>query len=295
MAINRRKAFRAVLRSAVLAATAFVGACWFVGGALVAPANHVVGPPPDDLPVESITISSKSGGELAAWYIPADDATATVILLHPLRGDRRSMLGRARLLHEHGYATLLVDLQAHGESPGDHVTAGYRERHDVAAAVDYVRVRSPRHKVAVIGRSLGGAATLLATPVIDALVLESVYPTIEEAVHNRVALRLGLLHHALAPALLAQLQPRLGISPTQLRPIDHIAAVECPVLIAAGECDLHTTLAESRRLFDTAREPKQIVIFAGAAHVDLLSADPELYGSDVLGFLRTHLQLPDAE
>ena len=170
----------------------FAGASWIVGGRLVAPAQRSVGPPPDDLPVESITIPSESGSSLAAWFVPVRSTANTVILLHPLRGDRRSMLGRARLLHDAGYSTLLVDLLAHGESQGDHITAGYLERHDVAAAVDFIRSRKPDQKIAVVGCSLGGVAALLATPLgIDALVLESVYPTITEAVHDRVSTRLG--------------------------------------------------------------------------------------------------------
>lgn len=195
------------------------------------------------------------------------------------------------MLVDAGYATLLVDLQAHGESSGDNITAGFRERHDVAAAVDYARSRNPNHKIGVVGRSLGGAATLLASPLeIDALVLESVYPTITEAVHNRVSIRLGPFHHVVAPILLAQLKPRLGIWPSQLRPIDHIEAVNCPVMVAAGGIDRHTSLAESKRLYNAACEPKQLLIFADASHVDLLAHDPRKYETQVLGFLDTHLR-----
>lgn len=271
----------------------FVGVSWLVFGGLVESANRVVGPPPEDMPVESLTIPSASGSLLGAWYIAARDARATVILFHPIRGNRRSMLGRAKLLHQIGYSILMVDLQAHGESGGEHITAGYLERHDVSAAVDLVRNRNPSHKIGVVGWSLGGAASLLASPLeIDVLVLESVYPTISDAVHDRVSIRLGPLHHLFAPVLLVQLEPRLGISPSQLRPIDNIANVGCPVLVASGELDLHTTLAETERLFDAATEPKQLVIFPSATHTDLLIHDREKYRNDVVGFLDQYLQQP---
>lgn len=120
--------------------------------------------------------------------------------------------------------------------------------------------------------------------------LESVYPTLSEAVHNRVAMRLGSLHYVLAPALLVQLKARLGVWPSQLRPMDHIADVNCPVLVAAGELDRHTTLAETERLFNAAREPKRLVVFEGAAHVDLLQHQPDRYRNEVVGFLNTHLR-----
>ena len=270
----------------VVLVLAFGAVSWFVCEALVAPANRPVGPPPGDLSAESINIPSDSGSSLAAWFVPCNNSTATIILLHPVRSNRRSMVGRAKLLRDAGYSTLLVDLQAHGESPGEHITAGFLERHDVAAAVQFVRSQDPDQKIGVVGCSLGGAATLLAAPLeIDALVLESVYPTITDAIHDRISMRLGPLHYVLAPALLVQLKPRLGISPSQLRPIDNIATVDCPVLVAAGDLDLHTTLAETKRLYNTAVEPKQLVIFNGAAHTDLLTHDPVKYRNDVVGFL----------
>ena len=123
---------------------------------------------------------------------------------------------------------------------------------------------------------------------VDALVLESVYPTIGEAVRNRVSKRLGALSDVLAPALLVQLKPRLGISPSQLCPIEHVAKVDCPVLIASGDCDAHTTLPETERLFAAAREPKQLIIFEGAAHDDLLAHDRERYG-EIVSFLNACL------
>ncbi len=87
-----------------------------------------------------------------------------------------------------------------------------------------------------------------------------------------------------------QLKPRLGISPSQLRPIDYIDKVGCPVLIAAGECDLHTTLAETRRLYEAAQEPKRLVIFEGASHSDLLVCDRDKY-FEIFAFLDDHLGL----
>ena len=46
------------------------------------------------------------------------------------------MVNRARFLHAAGYAVLLIDLQAAGESPGKAVTLGYREANDVKHRFD---------------------------------------------------------------------------------------------------------------------------------------------------------------
>jgi alpha-beta hydrolase superfamily lysophospholipase len=262
---------------------------WIVGGKLVAPASRTVGAAPEDFPARTIFIESDSGSKLVAWHLEVPESEATILLLHSVRSDRRSMLSRAMLLRDRGYSTLLVDLQAHGESDGDNITVGHLEKQDVTACVQYIRNRNPHERIAIVGRSLGGAAALLSRVEVDLLVIESVYPTIGEAIHNRVEIRLGPLHHALAPLLLWQLKPRLGISPGDLRPIDQLQHFKCPVLIASGSMDQHTTLQETKSMVELANEPKKFVIFEGVGHDDLLSADPEKYQNEIIGFIENNL------
>lgn len=262
---------------------------WVVGGRLVASANHSV-EAPDNLAVVDFQIESRSGSTIAGWTLSSKPGDPVVVLLHPIRGNRSTMLGRARLLHERGFSVVLIDLQAHGESSGENITLGHLEKHDVEAVVKHAKSNFPGSRIGVIGWSLGGASALLASPLrVDAMVLESVYPTISDAVYDRVDLRLGSLKHVAAPMLLAQLSIRLGISSRDLRPIDFIGKVDCPVLVLAGDQDLHTPLEESQAMFDAAQQPKQMVTFAGASHQDLLAYDSELYEQKVVEFLRLNL------
>lgn len=279
----------------IFAALAFFGALGlvayiWVGSVLMAPAFRPAPEAPSHLGAQSVEIGSTSGSTLSAWLASPPKPRGAVVLLHCVRCARSDMLGRAELLWNAGYAVLLPDLQAHGESTGDAITFGHLESRDALASVEFVRSRFPNLPVVGIGTSLGGAAFLLASDSIglDALVLESVYPTIEEAVDNRIDIRLGWLSKVMAPLLMLQLEPRLGVSTADLRPIDHIGSVGCPVLVAAGTEDRHTRLAETQRFFAAAREPKELWLVEGAAHVDLLRFDPEGYATTVLGFLERH-------
>ena len=204
---------------------------------------------------------------------------------------RRSMLARARLLLPEGLSVLLVDLQAHGESPGEQITFGFRESDNARVALAWLRSRRPHARVGVIGNSLGGAAVLLGRqPIgVDAVVVEAVYPDIRRSLENRVRLRLGPLAPALAPLLVLQLRPRLGVGPDDLRPITGIARLGAPILVVAGQLDRHTTLAESEALFAAAAPPKELWVVAGAHHEDFLAKDPAGYRERVVGFLRRHL------
>jgi uncharacterized protein len=266
-------------------------ASWFVAGAIVAPNPHLIGEPPSDLNATTFTVNSDSGSLISGWHTKPSHSNGVIVLLHGIRGSRLAMLERARMLHREGYATVMIDLQAHGESPGDAITVGYLEKHDVRAAVEYARREHPDERIGVIGVSLGGAAALLASPLnIDALVIESVYPNIYDAIHNRVAAKLGPLSLIPASLLLIQLQPRLGVSPSELRPIDSIADVACPICVASGSVDEHTTKSETQAMYAEAQEPKHLWLVDGAAHVDLLCADPVNYRQRIIGFLDHHLR-----
>jgi uncharacterized protein len=261
------------------------------GSVLTAPVPQTIGEPPADLHVRSVTFQSESGSNIHGWFVHGVKGAGAVALMHGFRSNRLSLVDRARFLNRAGYAVLLFDFQAHGESPGDHVSIGFRESKDAKAAVNFLREQAPGEKVGIVGISMGGASTLLADPPIqaEAIVLEMVYPTIEEAVANRLTRRLGGWSKVLAPLLVWQLKPRLGVAANQLRPIDHLGS-STPKLFIAGADDRHTTLAESQRMFDAAAGPKEFWIVNGAAHVDLHAAHKVEYEQRVISFFQHYLK-----
>ena len=260
---------------------------WWVGSRLVEPVQHAV-PLPADFPARALTIP---GTGIAAWWLDQGAGTPVVLLLHPIRTDRSAMLSRARLLVQHGFSVALIDLQAHGETPGTAITFGWRESADVRSALSWLRREAPGRRVGVVGCSLGGAAVLLGPQPagFDAVVLEAVYPRFRRAIENRVRIRLGGLAPLLTPLLLVQLGSRLDVSPEDLEPIRSMDRLGAPVFVVAGSRDEHTTPAESSELFQAAREPKGLWIVDGARHQDLLAYDRAGYEAQVVGFLRRYL------
>jgi uncharacterized protein len=276
----------------VLVLVALIAGAAVTGDVLTRPAQHGVGPSPASLPAESLTLQTRAGETVASWLIRGKTGCGAVLLVHGVRADRRDMVGRAIYLRSLGYTVLLIDLPAHGESSGTHITYGLQEARGVEAALDYLTRESPREHTGVIGVSLGGAALLLAklTKPPNAAVLESVYPTIDEALTNRLALYLGPVGKPLAPLLTWQLPLRLGISADQLRPIDAIHKLAAPVLIISGGNDQHTTREQTERLFAAAHEPKELWIVEGAAHVDLHSFGQLDYQKRVAAFMGKYLR-----
>ncbi|GJL63486.1 MAG: hypothetical protein NPIRA04_21400 [Nitrospirales bacterium] len=211
--------------------------------------------------------------------------------MHATRFNRLSMVGRARFLHKAGYSVLLFDFQSHGESEGDLVTFGDQERDDARTAVKFMVQRHPSAPIGIIGFSLGGTAAVLNGPSLgaDALVIEAVLSTLEQAVINRIHQRVGPLAPLLAHPLLLSFQVRYGINPQSIRPIDFIHTLGIPVFVIGGTHDEHTLPSETQALYSKAHSPKKLWFVQGAHHQDFHQYAPTDYETRVLPFLNAHI------
>jgi pimeloyl-ACP methyl ester carboxylesterase len=211
--------------------------------------------------------------------------------MHGIRANRLQLVNHAEFLFHAGYSVLLFDFQAHGESLGKHITAGYLESRDAAAAVEFARQKFPNRKICADGFSMGGAAAVLAKPPlrVDAMILQSVYPDIGQAITDRLESRFGWFGKFGTPFLTRQLKPRLGFGPEDLCPIQQVGKITVPKFFIAGTADRDTTLPESKALFNAAAEPKQLWLLEGAGHVDMLAFAKTEYEKRILDFLAKNL------
>ena len=251
-----------------------------------------MGEPPTDLPIQEFTFQNESGLALSGWLIRNHDAQHGILLMHGNGQNRAIMIPRARFLYKAGYSVFLFDFRAHGKSKGKFKTFGIGEHEDAKAAMALLKRETGVQRTAVIGFSLGGAASILGDSPLDtdAFVLEAVFPTIEAAVANRIRLRIGSLLTWTHPLLSYQIPLRTGISLNQLRPIDQIERISQPVFLIAGAEDQRTTAIESKALFEaiTAKE-KQLWLVPEANHTNFHAATPQIYEQKTLDFLNRAL------
>ncbi len=263
-----------------------------LGALLTGPAPSAVETLSIDLPVETVTIPVTQGTDVHGWLAHGQPGGAAILLVHSMRSNRLEMLSRAQFLHAAGYHVLMIDLHAHGETAGNRITFGARESESVLAAVTFLRNTYPHERLGAIGTSLGAAAIVLARQdlKLDAVILESLHPTFEEAVHNRLKLHFGNHASFLLPVMLAQLSFYTGSATESLNPIDHVNNLHSPTLFIAGTQDAHTTQSESERLYNAARSPKEIWIVPGAGHINMHSYAGKTYERHVLAFLAQYLR-----
>lgn len=152
--------------------------------------NEGVTPATFRLPFEEVAFNARDGVPLAGWWVPAENAKGTVVLVHGLNRSRIEMARKLPFLHQAGWNALLFDLRRHGASGGAVRSLGWGERLDVLGALDYARKRAPQPIVAW-GISFGGAAVVLAAAEerqISGVICDSSYRSLRDTAHHHLEL-----------------------------------------------------------------------------------------------------------
>jgi fermentation-respiration switch protein FrsA (DUF1100 family) len=204
--------------------------------------------------VESVRFPTADGLELAGWFVPAGaEAKATVLVFNGNAGNRAYRAPLATALAAHGFNVLLFDYRGFGGNPGSPTEIGLAA--DARAPRDYLADRPDvdAARVVYFGESLGTgvAVALAAEQPPAALILRSPFTSMADV---------GAYHYPILPVRLL-LRDRFASR-------DTIGHVRAPVLVIAGDRDEIVPLEHSRRLYDAAPSPKELVIIKGASHND---------------------------
>jgi fermentation-respiration switch protein FrsA (DUF1100 family) len=277
-----------LLAFALAAVGLVVGMSWWQVHTFLHPHRRLPVETPGDwnLGYEDVSFPASDGLTLHGWWLPAQNGAA-VIVSHGLGGYRA--LGPAVVLARHGYGVLAFDWRAHGQSDGDLCTFGYQEVRDVEGALAWLQGQPgvDPGRIGMLGESMGAVVAIRAAaqlPAIRAVVADSPYPTVEEAVTN-VWRGSGLPAFPFAPLQLALGQWQTGLDPADLRPVDDVGAISPrPILILAGGQDPITGPDAGQRFFAAAGEPRQLWFEPDLGHLELASARPAEYEQRVVGF-----------
>jgi pimeloyl-ACP methyl ester carboxylesterase len=241
---------------------------------------------------EPVQIDS-TGLKLSGWWVPADNPSAVIVLVHGYLMNRAEYAPTAHYLAERGISCLLIDLRAHGRSGGRKCTLGYREREDVAAALRFARARSNGLPLGVIGSSMGSAASALALgddpTLADLLVMDSGYSRLSVAITGWWNFLGGKWLQILMWPTVYLAAPLAGFWPFS---VDVAIALtnfgEKPVLHLHGRRDTLAPPSEAERNFEACRGPKSIVWFDRYGHAEYRWEQPAEFYSALTTFLRDH-------
>ncbi len=291
---------KAALIAGGTAAAIYVGSSVAIAWLLVRPSRRLRY---DSVPrirhgrLEAVELTSADGVKLHAWLLLSELAPPErwVVVLHGYRSDRIASHRRARFFARRGYNVLLLHFRGHGGSQRETVSYGYRERLDVVEAFRFLNLLplKKRVRIGIDGRSMGAAAAALAVgngeidP--DWMILESCYDNIQNALLNRLQLRIGKSFAPLVAWPVGLLVEQLAdLRAEDLDPAKALEKARCPVLVLAGDSEKVLKIAEIEYLYGCVPEPKRLAIFPGAGHDDLLAYDPRRFIRVVDGFLEDY-------
>jgi uncharacterized protein len=205
---------------------------------------------------EDVWINVTNDALLHAWFVraTAQPALATVLYFHGNGGNITHTGWRAAELAAQGFDVLTFDYRGFGRSDGV-ISDESGLYADGDAAYDYlVRERGVKPEQLVLyGLSLGTtvAIDVAARRPCGALIVESGLSSASEM--GQVAL----------PWLPRWLH---FLGKNRFDSAHKIANVKCPVLITHGTNDRTVPVAQGRRLYEAAPEPKRLLIIEGGGH-----------------------------
>lgn len=217
---------------------------------------------------ESLTTSD--GVRVTLWSHAAQAGHPTVVFFHGNGGNLANRSALFEPLAAQGFGILALSYRGYGTSGGSPSEAGFYE--DARAVMRYAQATLglPQGRIVLLGESLGsGVATKMATEFkVAAVVLEAPYTSVADVAGRRF------------PWVPVDL-----LLSDRFDSIDRIAAIGAPLLIFHGGQDDLIPVELGRRLFEVAREPKRLIVYPHAGHVDF---DSDAVVSATIEFLRAN-------
>ncbi len=250
-----------------------------------------------------LSLETEDGFSLAAWEVAAEAPKGVVVLVSGIHNPSvTAFFGYAKMLRENGYASVLVEMRAHGDSEGDKICLGMYEYLDVKAGVAYIQEQAAYQGLPVIawGTSMGAATALNAIgeiPEIDGVISCSAYSSWPDEFCDMMA-SMG------APAFLVAIQKpfvwgysgiEYGFDKLKINPLEEIQRLNGrPALLMHSTGDSQVPYANFERLMAKAPDTVETFIRKGDEHFicyeryfDHPAEDTEFSGA-VLGFLKKH-------
>jgi alpha-beta hydrolase superfamily lysophospholipase len=264
--------------------------------------------PPEDAG-EEVRFKTVDGLDLSGVYLTARTPTRVGVLVfcHEYLSDRWSAIPYADHLRDLGFDVFAFDFRNHGVSAADQLYHPLQwvtdhETNDLRAAIDYVESRADHDLagVGLLGISRGGGTALVVgsdDPRVWGVITDGAFPT--RGTMLAYILRWAEIYVGspflwkrmpmfvfgfLGWAARIKSQRRLHC---RFPDVERAAAslAPRPWLMIHGAKDAYISTEIASRLFDEAKEPKEIWIVPGAKHNRCRELGPEVYRSRVAGFL----------
>ena len=286
-----------------LAAVLYLGLSWIVvTQALKADVTDFAFQPAElGLTHEDVEFSPRGDDSitLRGWWLPNDNAIATVIYVHGLDRNRAERLPLLRDLHQNGFAVLTFDLRGHGESDRVQIGAGFFEQHDVRGAIDFALDEKgvEAGKLLLMGKSFGAASALLGgvgESSLAGIYADSSFVALDQVMIDEIANRTPIpkwFAASLRPGISLMASWTKGVDVGATRPID--AASQFPFRLGIAHCieDERVPVQDALRIRAVAQGGSWFNLFPNCEHGRAYDGFTEQYTAIVVNYYLERLGL----
>jgi len=259
--------------------------------------SEVVSPGDYHLAAEDVSWTGAGGEPIEGWYFRSGNLAPLVIICHGYGSDRSNNLGLAARLKESGFNVLLFNLRGHGTAPQAHTSLGWKESLDVKGAMDML-IQRPEvdfRRIGLYGVDIGAYAALHAghdQPTVKALVLDSVFHSIEDFIAIKVKQTLGIKTSIISYMVTLFHHLFCGSSPAETgQTLPPEALADKTVLFIASSDQKSAALSkETRRLYTYFSCQEKEILTLPFPKSELFGPDRYKYDENILDFFRKELQ-----
>jgi len=259
----------------------------------IMPKRYVSATTPADfnMSYENVTIKTSDGIKLSAWFIPNKKTDSAVIICHGYPFDKGNVLEFASFLNRK-YNVLMFDFRAMGKSGGLYTSGGYHERKDLIAAINYLKNERSIKRIGVFGFSLGGSVAIMTaglTEDIKAVVADSPTASLEFVVEEMYK-QFSIFKSPFV--FMTKLIGKIffGIDVSEVSAAKSAKNMKSALLLIHGDADRTVDIKESKMIYESAHEPKELWIVKGATHGQAYSVMGKKYEEKVLSFFDKYLR-----
>jgi len=238
------------------------------------PVREISNTPGDiGLNFEEVTLKTKDGVTISAWYIPTRHERGVVLFCHGNAGNISHRLDSIRIFHDLKLSVLIFDYRGYGKSEGSPTEEGtYLDAESAWNYLVNIKHTSPE-KIILFGRSLGSAvaAEIALNHRAGALIIESGFTSIPD------------FGRKFFPYLPVRLIARYHYST-----IDKVNKIGIPKLFIHSPQDEVIPFEHGVSLFEKAIEPKEFLRITGSHNEGFLISG-KAYIEGLNGFISKYL------
>lgn len=243
-------------------------------------------------------IKADDGTRLHAYYIAAKFPTAkTAVIVHGYTDNAIRMFMIGYLYnHDLNFNVLLPDLRDTGESGGNYIQMGWRDRLDVMQWMHVAnQIYGDSTQMAVHGISMGAATTMMISGMpqpefVKCFVEDCGYTSVWDEFSYQLKEDFGLPEFPLMYTTNWLCQLKYGWNFKEASALKQVAKCHLPMLFIHGDADTYVPTWMVYKLYEAKPEPKELWIVPGATHAMSYKDDTKEYVIKVKQFVDKYIR-----